>query len=54
MKNPEKISVSPWSIRAEGDFSTKIVGFFIVAVGVGVVIGQWTAILNACSNFKLF
>ena len=54
MKNLEKILVTPWSICAEGEFSTKIVGFLIAAVGVGIVIGQWSAILNACSNFKLF
>ena len=50
MSNREKLSVSPWSIHAEGDFSTKVAAVVIVAVAIGFALGQ-LSVIRACFGF---
>jgi hypothetical protein len=35
MRNREKLSVSPWSIQAEGDFSVKVAAIIILVGAIG-------------------
>jgi len=46
----EKLSVSPWSIRAEGDFSVKFVATVIAVAGIAYFLGQ-LSVIKACFGF---
>jgi hypothetical protein len=46
----EKLSVSPWSIRAEGDFSVKFVAALIFVGVIAYGLGQ-LSVIKACFGF---
>jgi hypothetical protein len=50
MRNLEKLSVSPWSIHAEGDFSVKVAAVVILVGAVGFALGQ-LSVIRACLGF---
>jgi hypothetical protein len=53
MRHPERISVGPAGIRAEGSRSTMFVMILVVVLAGGsFFLGQWSAIVNACFGFK--
>jgi hypothetical protein len=50
MRNREKLSVSPWSIQAEGDFSVKVAAIVILVGAIGFALGQ-LSVIRACFGF---
>ncbi len=53
MRHPEKISVGPTGIHAEGPRSTLFVMILLIVVGgLSFGLGQWSAIVSACFGLK--
>lgn len=50
MQNREKLSVSPWSIRAEGYFATRFAAVVVAAIMIGFALGQ-LSVIRACFGY---
>jgi hypothetical protein len=50
MSNREKLSVNPWSVEAEGDFSVKVAAVIVFVAIAAFALGQ-ISVIRACFGF---